>query len=243
MFSDPQIVALASELNHLLWTTRTPEELEQIEKRDGLDRSLLPNRDLQCGAHADVCAAIMHRAGERVVARAGYAYAINPKEAEPFNILRHYWSTTSTGLMDLSLDLAPLTDCNPVIYRNINLIDRSWKVVFKHDLSGLKQELRRLRASTECCMLYCTVNRRVVIGSFPLRRECHFPLFFVICSVRGEEEPEKPNLLVRQFMIVTVSLCVLTASLFIILSRKYDDSAQKWAYGAVGMIAGHWLKR
>jgi len=162
MFSDPQIVALASELNHLLWTTRTPEEFEQVEKKDGLDRSSIPDRNMQCAAHAGVCAALMHEAGERVVARAGYAYAINPKEPEPFNILRHYWITISTGLMDLSLDLAPLVRCNPVIYRNTNLTDQSWKVVFKHDLSCLKKEIQRLHSSTECGILYCTVNRRAV---------------------------------------------------------------------------------
>jgi len=55
----------------------------------------------------------------------------------------------------------------------------------------------------------------------------------------------QPNVTVqvRQFMIVAVSVCVLAASLYIILSRAYDDSAQKWAYGAVGMIVGHWFKK
>lgn len=35
-----------------------------------------------------------------------------------------------------------------------------------------------------------------------------------------------------------VGSLVLIAALFVILSKIYDDSAQKWAFGTVGMILG-----
>ena len=38
-----------------------------------------------------------------------------------------------------------------------------------------------------------------------------------------------------------VSIVVLIAALFVILSGKYADADKKWAYGAVGTIVGYWL--
>jgi hypothetical protein len=46
---------------------------------------------------------------------------------------------------------------------------------------------------------------------------------------------------VRVTMQVILSLIVLAAALYVILSKKYEDAAQKWAYGAIGMILGFWL--
>ena len=43
-------------------------------------------------------------------------------------------------------------------------------------------------------------------------------------------------------MQVIVSLLVLTAALYIILSMKYGESEQKWATGSAGLIVGFWLK-
>lgn len=42
---------------------------------------------------------------------------------------------------------------------------------------------------------------------------------------------------------LVITSIVLTAALFVILSKLYDDSAQKWAFGTVGLIVGAWLKR
>ncbi len=39
-----------------------------------------------------------------------------------------------------------------------------------------------------------------------------------------------------------VYLAVLGASLFIILSKKYNADDKKWAYGTVGAILGYYLK-
>jgi hypothetical protein len=44
-------------------------------------------------------------------------------------------------------------------------------------------------------------------------------------------------------MMVFVTVTVLCSALFIILSRGYDDSSQKWAYGAIGSVIGFWFRR
>jgi hypothetical protein len=43
-------------------------------------------------------------------------------------------------------------------------------------------------------------------------------------------------------MMVVVTIVVLAAALYVILSRAYDAGAQKWAFGAIGTIVGFWLK-
>ena len=45
-----------------------------------------------------------------------------------------------------------------------------------------------------------------------------------------------------KIMIIIVSVAVLTASLYVILSGRYDEGTQKWAFGTVGAIVGFWLK-
>ena len=46
-----------------------------------------------------------------------------------------------------------------------------------------------------------------------------------------------------KWMPALISLIVLGSALDVILSNTYDDSHQKWASGAIGMILGFWLKR
>jgi hypothetical protein len=41
--------------------------------------------------------------------------------------------------------------------------------------------------------------------------------------------------------VVSVLLAVLPV--FIILSSSFDADSKKWAYGTVGLIAGHWMGR
>ena len=45
----------------------------------------------------------------------------------------------------------------------------------------------------------------------------------------------------REIMQIIISLVVLGASLYIILSKKYDNDVQKWAFGAIGTVIGYWL--
>lgn len=39
-----------------------------------------------------------------------------------------------------------------------------------------------------------------------------------------------------------LSAVVLTASLWVILSGQYPDATSKWAFGALGLVIGYWLR-
>ena len=43
-------------------------------------------------------------------------------------------------------------------------------------------------------------------------------------------------------MQIFVSAVVLLAALWVVLSRWYDDTYLKWAFGIIGVIVGYWLK-
>jgi hypothetical protein len=53
----------------------------------------------------------------------------------------------------------------------------------------------------------------------------------------------EPRFAVGTFMQVLVSIVLLAAALFVILSKKYDAKAKHWAYATVGLITGFWLKQ
>jgi len=44
-------------------------------------------------------------------------------------------------------------------------------------------------------------------------------------------------------MQMLITLMVLGAALYVILSKQYGDAEQKWAYGAIGTLLGFWLKK
>jgi hypothetical protein len=46
----------------------------------------------------------------------------------------------------------------------------------------------------------------------------------------------------REGMQITISVIVLLASLYMILSSKYGPKDKHWAYGVVGTIIGFWFK-
>ena len=39
-----------------------------------------------------------------------------------------------------------------------------------------------------------------------------------------------------------VSLSLLVVAFFILLFNGYPDATVKWAYGAIGLVAGYWLR-
>ena len=43
-------------------------------------------------------------------------------------------------------------------------------------------------------------------------------------------------------MIHIITTILMLASLWIILSNRYDEDVQKWAFGAMGSILGFWLR-
>jgi len=43
-------------------------------------------------------------------------------------------------------------------------------------------------------------------------------------------------------MPIIVTLGIVAAALYIILSHEYDQDSLKWAYGSLGTVVGYWLK-
>jgi hypothetical protein len=46
----------------------------------------------------------------------------------------------------------------------------------------------------------------------------------------------------REWAQVAISLIILSASLFVILTKRYTPTDRHWAYGALGTVIGFWLK-
>ena len=46
----------------------------------------------------------------------------------------------------------------------------------------------------------------------------------------------------RLAMQIVISLIVLGAGLWVILSGRYTPDAERWAAGAIGTVMGYWLK-
>ena len=46
----------------------------------------------------------------------------------------------------------------------------------------------------------------------------------------------------RSLMQVAISLVVLGAGLWVILSGHYATDSERWASGAIGTVMGYWLK-
>ena len=59
---------------------------------------------------------------------------------------------------------------------------------------------------------------------------------------RGAERLEAEALDPRLVMQIVISLVILAAGLWVILSKTYEHDTVKWAYGAVGIVIGFWLK-
>jgi len=62
---------------------------------------------------------------------------------------------------------------------------------------------------------------------------------------RQESLPLKPKPWTSDvpiIMQVVVSLVLLSATLFVVLSKKYDAKDKHWAYATVGLIIGFWLR-
>ena len=45
----------------------------------------------------------------------------------------------------------------------------------------------------------------------------------------------------REWMQIILSVVIVAAGLYIILSRDYTGESEKWAYGSIGTILGYWL--
>jgi hypothetical protein len=54
----------------------------------------------------------------------------------------------------------------------------------------------------------------------------------------GLKNTNRINLCVK----IVVSAIVLAASLYVILSQKFPDDYNKWAFGMTGLVVGYWLR-
>jgi hypothetical protein len=64
-------------------------------------------------------------------------------------------------------------------------------------------------------------------------------MLFGTSNMLPDADPAMRGPLRRLLVQAVVSLAVLGAALFIILTRAFDPD---WAYGSVGMVVGYWVK-
>lgn len=57
-------------------------------------------------------------------------------------------------------------------------------------------------------------------------------------DITGLNSTNRINLFVK----IAVSTIVLAASLYVILSQKFPDDYNKWAFGMTGLVVGYWLR-
>lgn len=51
----------------------------------------------------------------------------------------------------------------------------------------------------------------------------------------------KEKMGIKTVMPVVVTLVVLAAAMYVILSKNYPVDTQKWAFSIVGLVVGYWL--
>jgi len=61
--------------------------------------------------------------------------------------------------------------------------------------------------------------------------------------VRGPSLAARGSVVSREAVQGAVTLAVLASALYVILSGGYQESEQKWAFGAVGTVVGFWLRK
>ena len=136
--SKQQAVLLASELNHLLWTD-DPAPIPHDVAHHDFD---VPPINMQCVSHSLVCAILLARRGAHVTTRAGSAWVVEQNQRQPFHVLKHWWMTTESGLVDFSLHLSGFSERDPVVYNNED-VGEYWPIIFCDDLQGIKRRMQR----------------------------------------------------------------------------------------------------
>jgi ABC-type multidrug transport system fused ATPase/permease subunit len=63
----------------------------------------------------------------------------------------------------------------------------------------------------------------------------------VDASLKDESLSAKLFGIRREIVAFVFSLVILLASLYVIINKKYQPNAEKWAFGSVGTILGYWL--
>lgn len=189
MLSDYTAIALSKELNLLLWTNDTPILDASIREMGG--EITQPNGNMQCAAHALICAAIVLENAEQITTRGGSVLIVYPEQSKhdsPFAIMKHWWIANSEGLIDFSLNLAGLSVHKPIIFQNRNVADLSWKIVFKDDFARIVDSARKCHAVGKCGVFYQTEAKSVVrredidadlMNFFPPAKRIGIPLRYI----------------------------------------------------------------
>jgi hypothetical protein len=187
-----QVLALADELNHLLWTDDPPQITPDIAAIIRDDPNFQFSRlNMNCQAHSAVCAALMLRMGERVMTRAGSALVVYPEQREfekPHFVMKHWWMSTASGVCDFSLNLTEFSAHRAVIFANRNVAAPSWEVSCKQDFRRAMEEARKCQAAKQCGVFYQTDNSLTVtreefepelVKTFSAARKRDVPLRFL----------------------------------------------------------------
>jgi hypothetical protein len=99
-------------------------------------------------------------------------------------------------------------------------------------------------------MRYLTVIGLVIGAAILLVINAIFGFDFkeLLIRLSGAQSPAGvPNLpvegsLLKEWIQIGITLLLLAASLFVILSSRYGPKDKHWAYATVGTLIGFWLK-
>jgi hypothetical protein len=95
-------------------------------------------------------------------------------------------------------------------------------------------------------MRYVTVVGLIIGAAILL--VLHAKYGFDLRGFFGAQSPsDVPNLpsegsFLKEWMQIGITLLLLAASLFVILSSRYEAKDKNWAYATVGTLVGFWLK-
>ena len=64
-----------------------------------------------------------------------------------------------------------------------------------------------------------------------------------ISRLRGRNRKARVSTTLESIIVALLSLTLLGASLYIILSDSYSQDVQKWAFGIIGSLIGYWFRR
>lgn len=62
-----------------------------------------------------------------------------------------------------------------------------------------------------------------------------------------EDKQDSPGQVTTPDRVITftrigISLIVLIAAFYVVLSQGFPDDYNKWAFGMIGLVVGHWLR-
>jgi hypothetical protein len=132
----------------------------------------------------------------------------------------------------------PRTGAIPVEDRSWKLVSVALKILLGVGLIGFALAIYLgnlplgIFAMSVCVFLFLTVSRSYEFNkawdTLPPNRSISEELTEIIIST--------------WIMQVVISLVLLAASLYVILSKNYGDSETHWSFATVGTILGYWLK-